>query len=268
MAIFVNMAAMPPGVGNCPLVLTVSVLSAPPLGHGRVFDVRRGQGRIEEAQIYIRGRWQNGGGGVRVVEGVRVGRSRRHGVQRAHSGKGRGGLPVGGGGKGGERGRIVHAAGSRANRHTGGDIVIASSDTLCDIVQSPSDNNDGGDIATRTYKRCVQPGAYTFAISDSAGDELGNDGQSGYYVEANGVMLGVSSFFYNEERMSFSLPFDANEDRHHHNDGDDDDSICTDDFVLAIRTDQNPGETTWDVVDDRTGRTVLRGGPYATPDAM
>ena len=64
---------MPPGVGNCPLVLTVSVLSAPPLGHGRVFDVRRGQGRIEEAQIYIRGRWQNGGGGVRVVEGVRVG---------------------------------------------------------------------------------------------------------------------------------------------------------------------------------------------------
>ena len=204
---------------------------------------------------------------MRVVEGVRVGRSRRHGVQRAHSGKGRGGLPVGGGGKGGERGRIVHAAGSRANRHTGGDIVIASSDTLCDIVQSPSDNNDGGDIATRTYKRCVQPGAYTFAISDSAGDELGNDGQSGYYVEANGVMLGVSSFFYNEERMSFSLPFDANEDRHHHNDGDDDDSICTDDFVLAIRTDQNPGETTWNVVDDRTGRTVLRG-PYATPDAM
>ena len=36
---------------------------------------------------------------MRVVEGVRVGRSRRHGVQRAHSGKGRGDLPVGGGGK-------------------------------------------------------------------------------------------------------------------------------------------------------------------------
>ena len=74
MAAFVNMAAMTPSAGNCPLVLIVSVLSARSLGHGRVFDVRRGRGRIKEAQTYIRIRWQNGGGGVRVVEGVRVGR--------------------------------------------------------------------------------------------------------------------------------------------------------------------------------------------------
>lgn len=116
---------------------------------------------------------------------------------------------------------------------------------------------------SRTYESCVQPGIYEFTISDSGGDGLGVDGKGGYYITADGITLGVSSFFFHEEKMTFELPFDAEEENATGND-----TACTDDFYLAIKTDANPEETSWNVVDADTGDQVLTGGPYDLPWAV
>lgn len=63
--------------------------------------------------------------------------------------------------------------------------------------------------------------------------------------------------------MTFELPFDAEEENATGND-----TACTDDFYLAIKTDANPEETSWNVVDADTGDQVLTGGPYALPWAV
>jgi len=117
---------------------------------------------------------------------------------------------------------------------------------------------------THTFKKCVLPGVYTFTINDSGGDGLGSNGSGGYYITANDVTLGVSSFFFHEERMTFALPFDGGE-------GEEEDGgssmaqPCSDDFVLAIKTDKYPNQTTWDVIDNDSGDEVLKGGPYDLP---
>lgn len=120
--------------------------------------------------------------------------------------------------------------------------------------------------ASRTYESCVQPGVYEFTISDSGGDGLGDDGKDGYYITADGITLGVSTFFFHEEKMTFEIPFNAEEE---YTDGNaTNDTACTDDFYVAIKTDDNPVETSWSVVDKDTGDEVLAGGPYALPWAV
>jgi hypothetical protein len=120
-----------------------------------------------------------------------------------------------------------------------------------------------GDL--HVYKGCVELGVYTFSISDSSGDGLGTDGEGGYYITADGVTLGISSFFFDNEKMTFELPLDP-EDA---NTGDDhEDTVCTDDFLLALHTDGNPSETTWNVIDNITGKEVLAGGAYSLPLSM
>jgi len=66
--------------------------------------------------------------------------------------------------------------------------------------------------------------------------------------------------------MTFTLPFDAEEEDGGDYDGED--AVCTDDFFLAIKTDKNPEQTEWNVVDNDTGKQVLQGGPYEVPWAV
>jgi hypothetical protein len=112
------------------------------------------------------------------------------------------------------------------------------------------------------FQHCVQPGVFTFTLSDSGGDGLGTNGDGGYYIVADGIKLGVTSFFFHEDEMTFTLPFTGDE-----YDGDGE-TECADDFFLVVKTDNNPGETTWDVVDNDTGKTVLEGGPYELANAV
>jgi hypothetical protein len=133
----------------------------------------------------------------------------------------------------------------------GEEVTINSSEVL------PEKSGD-----SHVYKSCVESGVYTFSISDTSGDGLGIDGEGGYYITADGVILGISSFFFDNEKMTFELPLDP-EDA---NTGDDHKStVCTDDFLLALHTDSNPGETTWNVIDNVTGKEVLAGGAYPLP---
>lgn len=155
---------------------------------------------------------------------------------------------------------------TRVNKY-GKKNTVKSSDTL------PESSEANGNVTTHTFKRCVQPGVFTLAISDSGGDGLGSDGKGGYYITANDVTLGVSSFFFHEERMTFTLPFDAEETEYASRDGVADspgevDTVCTDDFFLAIKTDDNPSQTKWNVIDNDTGNQVLTGGPYELPYAV
>jgi hypothetical protein len=106
-----------------------------------------------------------------------------------------------------------------------------------------------------TFDKCVSPGVYTFHVSDSGGDGLGERSKTGYVVNADGIDLGVSSWFYHDEKMTFSLPLVDETDT----------GICTDDFLLVIKTDNKPEEMYWDVVDNQNGETVLKGGPYSLP---
>jgi hypothetical protein len=103
---------------------------------------------------------------------------------------------------------------------------------------------------------------FTFHVSDSGGDGLGADGKGGYYIIADDVKLGVSSFFFHDEEMTFSLPFEGDED-----DGDND-TACADDFFLVVKTDDAPEETSWTVVDNVSGEKVLEGGNYKLPWAV
>jgi hypothetical protein len=119
-----------------------------------------------------------------------------------------------------------------------------------------------GDSLDTSYRYCVEPGAYTFTISDSSGNGLGSEGEGGYYITSDGVTLGISSFFFHEEKMSFQLPLEKADD------SDKEDAVCSDDFFLAIQTDDNPNETMWNIIDDDTGKEVLAGGPYSLPLAM
>lgn len=113
----------------------------------------------------------------------------------------------------------------------------------------------------QTYKHCVQPGQYTFTISDSSKNGLGTDGNAGYYITANDVVLGVSSFFFHEEKMTFTLPYEVKDNA-------DGETSCSDDFFLALKTDGKPNETSWNVVDRETGEKVLEGGNYEEPGAV
>mmetsp|Transcript_13586 Transcript_13586/g.19344 ORF Transcript_13586/g.19344 Transcript_13586/m.19344 type:complete len:119 (+) Transcript_13586:201-557(+) len=56
--------------------------------------------------------------------------------------------------------------------------------------------------------------------------------------------------------MTFSLPLVE------------DVGFCSDDFLLVVKTDDKPEETSWDVVDNDSGETVLRGGPYSLPQSV
>lgn len=144
-------------------------------------------------------------------------------------------------------------------------IAIKSEDDLPELyvtkVGGKEDNNNG--VQEYTYKKCVQPGVYTFSISDSSGNGLGTEGsgKSGYYITANDVTLGVSSFFFDEEKMTFTLPLVKDDDDKQ----DKDDTVCTDDFFLAIKTDGNPSQTNWNVINNDTQEQVLEGGPYDLP---
>ncbi|KAL7449083.1 hypothetical protein ACHAWC_001181 [Mediolabrus comicus] len=44
--------------------------------------------------------------------------------------------------------------------------------------------------------------------------------------------------------------------------------VCTDDFLLIIKTDNKPEEMHWDVVDNESGETLLKGGPYSLPQSV
>ena len=163
----------------------------------------------------------------------------------------------------------------RANEN-GTVSTINSLDDLPEVTNEEQDVNGGQQYI---YKNCVEPGLYTFTISDSAGnglgggeldeeDDSGDEGSSsGYYITANDVTLGVSSFFFHEEKMTFTLPFGAEEVEDTSDEtaetGDEEmDTVCTDDFFLAIKTDGKPNESTWNVIDNGTQEEVLSGGPY------
>ena len=131
-------------------------------------------------------------------------------------------------------------------------------DNLISIAKSSELSPD----TVHNFQHCVQPGAFTFTVSDSGGDGLGTNGEGGYYIVANGVKLGVSSFFFHEDEMTFTLPFTGDE-----YDGDGE-TECADDFFLVIKTDANPEDVTWDVVDNDSGKTVMEGGPYELPHSV
>jgi hypothetical protein len=125
-------------------------------------------------------------------------------------------------------------------------ITIGAADVL-----SPDGSN--------YFNECVDPGVYTFHITDSGGNGLGERGKTGYIINADGIDFGVSSWFFHDEKMTFSLPLvedDINT------------GFCSDDFLLVIKTDYNPEETQWDVRNNDTGETVLRGGPYFLPQSI
>ena len=63
--------------------------------------------------------------------------------------------------------------------------------------------------------------------------------------------------------MSFQLPLN-----NAHDSDEEEGTVCSDDFFLAIQTDDNPNETTWNIIDDDSGKEVLAGGPYSLPLAM
>jgi hypothetical protein len=63
--------------------------------------------------------------------------------------------------------------------------------------------------------------------------------------------------------MSFQLPL-----KNAHDSDKEEGAVCSDDFFLAIQTDDNPDETTWNIIDDDSGKEVLAGGPYSLPLAM
>jgi hypothetical protein len=128
-------------------------------------------------------------------------------------------------------------------------------DHLISIAKSSELSPD----TVHNFQHCVQPGVFTFTISDSGGDGLGAEGEGGYYIVADGVKLGVSPFFFHNDEMTFTLPFKGDE-----YDGDGE-TECADDFFLVVKTDNNPGETAWDVVDNQSGKTVMEGGPYELP---
>jgi hypothetical protein len=131
-------------------------------------------------------------------------------------------------------------------------------DQLISIAKSSELSPD----TMHNFQHCVKPGVFTFTVTDSGGDGLGTEGEGGYYIVADGVKLGVSSFFFHEDQMTFTLPFVGDE-----YDGDGE-TQCADDFFLVVKTDINPGETTWDVVDNETGETILEGGPYELPHSV
>jgi hypothetical protein len=56
--------------------------------------------------------------------------------------------------------------------------------------------------------------------------------------------------------MSFQLPL-----KNAHDSDKEEGAVCSDDFFLAIQTDGNPDETTWNIIDDDSGKEVLAGGP-------
>ena len=152
---------------------------------------------------------------------------------------------------------------------TGGDGNADGDENEWELTRKEKDSvvtiASGGPLGpnqSHTFQHCVKPGLYTFHVADSGGNGLGADGRNGYYILANGIKLGVSSFFFHDEEMTFSLPFDGDEA-----DGDND-TACADDFFLAVKTDNRPNETKWNVVDNDTGDTVLEGGPYSLPRAV
>lgn len=109
-----------------------------------------------------------------------------------------------------------------------------------------------------TFDGCVDPGVYTFHISDSAGNGLGERGSTGYIISADGIDLGVSTWFLHDEKMTFTLPLVDEAES----------GVCTDDFLLIIKTDNKPEEMHWDVVDNESGETLLKGGPYLLPQSV
>lgn len=109
-----------------------------------------------------------------------------------------------------------------------------------------------------TFDECVDPGVYTFHISDSAGNGLGERGSTGYIISADGIDLGVSTWFLHDEKMTFTLPLVDEAES----------GVCTDDFLLIIKTDNKPEEMHWDVVDNESGETLLKGGPYSLPQSV
>ncbi len=111
---------------------------------------------------------------------------------------------------------------------------------------------------SNTFDECVDPGVYTFHISDSGGDGLGERGKTGYIISADGIDFGVSTWFLHDEKMTFSLPLVEESNT----------GFCSDDFLLVIKTDNKPEEVYWDVVDNNNGETVLRGGPYSLPESI
>ena len=149
-------------------------------------------------------------------------------------------------------------------------VTLISSDLLPEEEESDKHNANGN--TDHVYKQCVKPGVYTFTIADSSGNGLGSEGSGGYYIQAQGVTLGISSFFFHEEKMTFTLPFDAEEGNNDKVDGDagygNVDTVCTDDFFLAIKTDKYPEQTLWNVIDNESGSPVLSGGPYKLPWAV
>lgn len=121
---------------------------------------------------------------------------------------------------------------------------------VADVLSPDGSNN---------FEECVAPGVYTFHISDSGGNGLGERGKTGYIINADGIDIGVSTWFFHDEKMTFSLPLVED---------DTNTGFCSDDFLLVIKTDYNPEETHWDVMNNDTGETVLRGGPYFLPQSI
>lgn len=111
----------------------------------------------------------------------------------------------------------------------------------------------GGPLAGGTsfeVRDCIPHGKYTFHINDSRGDGIGSFGSGGYVIESDGAMIGTSKYFFDDEEMSFELPFDPER------------AGCADEFFVAIGTDNNPGDTTWKVIDTSNGDLIFSGGPY------
>ena len=136
-----------------------------------------------------------------------------------------------------------------------GDVVtwqLTSEDTGRIILQ-------GGPLGTnKTYNndQCVTPGVYTFSITDSAKNGFEEDCDNcGYFIFTDDVLVGGSVLVigYNE-KFTFSVPY--NEDKY-----------CSEDFVLVVKTDSWPEETTWNLI-DASGKELIIGGPYQEPSTI
>ena len=110
---------------------------------------------------------------------------------------------------------------------------------------------------------CLHSGLYTFNITDYAGDGFGEDCiECGYFIYVDGNFVGGSVSFYDNEELTFPVPFYGDESTAN------DYEWCTGDFYVAIVTDQWPWETSWELINVDDGELVLSGGPYYNPSAI
>jgi len=95
---------------------------------------------------------------------------------------------------------------------------------------------------------CLPANDYVFRITNSNGNGFGDCESCGYFLFVDGVPLGGSTSFYDEDKFTFAAPV------HEENAS----TLCSGDFFFSLYTDKNPEKIMWRLADDE-GITVLYG---------